>query len=158
MNVRSRGFYGEQIKRYFEQFPKNQIKIYLYEDYRSDGRSVMEDILKFLEIDSSYVPANRTWTPPSGNPRIPFVKSLTKKSNWNPLVIKALKRILPRKQIQHLLRVINLVNSAERPELDTETRLKLVDFYRDDILMLQELLDRDLSSWLEVSGCQAPNF
>ena len=36
------GFYYEQIKRYFELFDRNQIKIYLYEDWNNNPDKVLK--------------------------------------------------------------------------------------------------------------------
>jgi hypothetical protein len=46
-------------------------------------------------------------------------------------------------------RTRNRVLATEKPTLDAELRRKLVSIYRDDILQLQDLLQRDLSSWLD---------
>jgi hypothetical protein len=39
-----------------------------------------------------------------------------------------------------------------RPELDPETRAKLVVHFRADVERLQQLIDRDLSGWLRVDS------
>ena len=35
-----------------------------------------------------------------------------------------------------------------KPKLSVETRLQLLQEYRDDILKLQDLIQQDLSKWL----------
>lgn len=44
-------------------------------------------------------------------------------------------------------------NTGEKndPELDAETRQALVDYFREDILCLEKLIERDLSHWLVAS-------
>ena len=38
-----RGFYGEQLERYFARFDRSQIRIYLFEDLRADPVSLCQD-------------------------------------------------------------------------------------------------------------------
>jgi hypothetical protein len=42
--LRSRGYYGRQLKTYYDQFPPNQIKVYLYEDFSDSPHQVITDI------------------------------------------------------------------------------------------------------------------
>ena len=43
-----------------------------------------------------------------------------------------------------------LSKNLVKPGLDPEIRRQLIDFYREDILRLQDLIGRDLSAWLAV--------
>jgi hypothetical protein len=53
------GFYGEQLSRYFELFPREQIHVCFFDDLLRDPVSVMQGIFAFLGIDSSFRPALR---------------------------------------------------------------------------------------------------
>ncbi|MFZ8805846.1 MAG: sulfotransferase family protein, partial [Candidatus Calescibacterium sp.] len=48
------GLYYEHVKRYLETFPKQNVKIIIYDDLKNDTSSVMKDICRFLEIDENY--------------------------------------------------------------------------------------------------------
>jgi len=50
------GFYYEQVKRYFDTFPREQIKIYLYDDFKARPTQVVQDIFRFLKVDDSFQP------------------------------------------------------------------------------------------------------
>ena len=43
--------YWYQLARYLRLFPKNQIKVALFEDLIDDCQSVMEDMFRFLELE-----------------------------------------------------------------------------------------------------------
>jgi hypothetical protein len=47
------------------------------------------------------------------------------------------------------LKQIQQLNLSTAPKLPSELRLKLLNFYREDIFKLEGLLDRDLSIWLK---------
>lgn len=55
-HIRRIGFYYGQLKRYFDLFRKNQIRVYLYEDFKCDPIKMLLDIFSFLEIDNTFIP------------------------------------------------------------------------------------------------------
>jgi hypothetical protein len=64
--------------------------------------------------------------------------------------MRSARLVAPARVRAMAMRVRNRLLAAEKPTIDVDLRRKLVAIYRDDILQLQELLHRDLSSWLEV--------
>jgi len=42
-----------------------------------------------------------------------------------------------------------VIRDLEKPRFSPELRLELTEYYYEDINRLQDLLDRDLSHWLE---------
>lgn len=144
---KQRGFYYPQLKRYFDQFDKNQIKVYLYEDLQSDAIGLVQDIFRFINVDDTFVPNTSQKHNVS---RIPRNKVLDKLFRQPNSMKSSLKPFLPsslRKQIKTNL--INL-NFQKKPQLLPEVRKQFIDEYREDILKLQELIQRDLSRWLKV--------
>lgn len=98
-----RGFYGKFLTRYFEHFPKEQIKVFLYEDLVDDPKTVVRDCFEFLGVD-------------------PDVQiDTSKKHNVNP----------------------------KAPALPLQIHRRLLNIYREDVLNLQKMIHRDLSSWLQ---------
>jgi len=50
------GLYAEQVKRYLGLFPRENIRIFLYEDYQRDAAGMMSDTFRFLGVDVSFCP------------------------------------------------------------------------------------------------------
>jgi len=50
-SYKRRGMYAEQLKRYYELFPKDQILIVKSEDWFNKPKQVFERIITFLELD-----------------------------------------------------------------------------------------------------------
>ena len=48
------GLYFEQLKRYFDTFNYEQIKVYLYEDLNDDPKALFKEMCRFLEINQDY--------------------------------------------------------------------------------------------------------
>lgn len=141
---KDKGFYGQQLQRYYEAFPKEQIKVYLFEDLCRNPIDVVQDIFAYIGVEPSFEP-DMAKKNVSGVPKnVALQRLLTRK---NP--IKAVgKRLLPKQFRKNLSNSIQAKNLGEKPTLLPETRAELLDLYRDDILLLQGLIERDLSAWL----------
>lgn len=142
-HYKQRGFYYSQLKRYFDKFEGKQIKVYLYTDLKPNPLSVVKDMLQFLEIDEPFTPdvslkLNVTGVPKNKLLHYAFVKLNPFKAFIEPLI--------PAKLHLQLNKLKN--NNLAKKSLSREVRRELVKEYRDDILKLQELIQRDLSPWL----------
>ncbi|HEX6895667.1 MAG TPA: sulfotransferase [Bryobacteraceae bacterium] len=50
------GLYAEQVKRYLDLFPRQNILIYLYEDYVRDPEGVLKETFRFLDVNAAFRP------------------------------------------------------------------------------------------------------
>ncbi len=142
-----RGFYYRQLKRYYERFSPEQIRVYLYEDLVNEALQMIRELYDFLGVNSTYRPNLAMVAQPSGKPRNPLVQvALT-----TVLAHRSqLKRFVPRR-LRPELRMLEqevIRRLAPKPPLNPETRRWLIEVYRSDILNLQDLIRRDLSHWL----------
>ncbi len=46
----------ENLNRYLEHFPKENILVLIYDDYKKDTVKTYQQVLKFLEVDTSFLP------------------------------------------------------------------------------------------------------
>lgn len=138
------GFYHEQLKRYFDLFDKSQIRVYLYEDLNEDPSGTLRDIFRFLEVDESFIPDTSARLNVSGVPRNKALHSLV--TNLNRPTIKS---FVPNRLLKALREPVRSRVLTKPPQLLPEVRGRLIEVFREDILRLQELIDRDLSGWLE---------
>ena len=150
------GFYYAQLKRYFDRFEREQIRVYLHEELRDDPIRVLKDIHEFLGVDTTFVadvqrkhnvssaPADQRWYALytfllGQNP----VKSIVR-----PFLPRGVRR-------RFFAEVYNRVTTSREDQtpakapLPAEARQQLMKTYRDDILRLQGLIGRDLSNWLQ---------
>jgi len=139
-----KGFYYEQLKRYYKLFAASQIKVYLFEELCNDPMGLLRSIYNFLGVDADFVP-DLTKCNVSGVPKSKaFQALLTQK---NPIK-SAAKALLPGSLRRSLYRELKTRNLGEKPVLSVETRHQLQALYREDTLQLQTLINRDLSHWL----------
>lgn len=141
---KDQGFYYQQLKAYYEIFNPEQIKICLYEDFVTNPIAIMQEIFAFLDIDSDFIPDMSERHNSSKIPRNKAWHQFLDKPN----VIKStVKHLLPLNFRQNLKQNAKEKNLF-KPTLDSKIREHLRSEYREDILQLQDLIDRDLSLWL----------
>lgn len=138
------GFYHVQIKRYFELFEENQIKVYLYKDLHDNSDSLLKNIFNFLAVDETFVPDVSVKYNPSGIPKNNIFHNFVEQPNLMKSVLKPLFPVDIRTIIRTNLKKMNLV----KPQLPLKVRKEILPIFQDDILKLQDLIQRDLSEWL----------
>jgi hypothetical protein len=145
-HYRRKGYYHEQLSRYYELFEEDQIRVYLYEDLRERPEAVLADIFHFLEVDDAFVADTSERYNVSGVPRSRAARALvTRLNSVLPAVKPVLQRVLPYRVRQKIKgRVFE-----KPPGISPEVRAQLTEEYREDVEKLQGLIGRDLSGWLE---------
>jgi hypothetical protein len=144
-HYKSMGFYHEQLTRYYEFFEREQIQVYLYEDFNEDPVGTTQSIFRFLEVDDTFVPDTSRRLNVSSIPRSYALQALIK--NPNPLK-SILQAVLPRGLRQQIAVNLHERNLKGAPPMDEEIRKELTEAYREDITKLEGLIGRDLSGWL----------
>ena len=139
------GRYAEGISAYKQRFP--HVFVTLYEDL-ADQRRLLDGIFDFLELERIELQGDRLQANASGAPRSRLALSLFDTAGR---LASPIRTILP---YSARVRLAKLRESARRrllrqPGMSAEQRGRLRSILRDDILRLQEIIDRDLSSWLE---------
>ena len=134
------GCYHANLKPYYDNFPRSQIRVYLQEDWSTDPGRVLHEIFEFLEVDTGFqVKVERR------NVTTLYKSKKLRRLFINPnRVERWLKRMLPGSWLQGLEAWNELAALPFSPEL----RRELTDSFRSDIQALQNLIDRDLSHWL----------
>jgi hypothetical protein len=138
------GFYYERMKRYFDLFPREQIRTYLFEDFKRDPTAIVQDLYEYLGVSREFVPDTGVRHNPANVPRSKVLNRVF----YHPRVIRGAKAVLPQR-VQTMAKGLRQRNLRPAPTFPRELRARLQDVYREDILRLEALLDRDLSSWLE---------
>ena len=150
-HYKSLGFYAEQVKRYYDMFGRSQVHIYLYEDLRNRPLLLMKEIFEILRVDSSFAP-NISQSYNVGY--VPGSPALEKGFYKTKALARSLKKHIPQRLHWRVNRALAIAERAELrnrvspPPLAEEIRMSLLEDYREDILKLEELLQRDLSHWL----------
>lgn len=139
------GYYFADLQRYFNTFHAEQIRVYLYEEWKEEPVKLLQDLFHFIGVDEDFVPDMRIQHNVGGLPRSQWL------NHWlrNPTRSKEfLKHLMPRTLQRSLVQTLLRRNLEHPPAFDPALRAELTERYRDDILQVQKLLQRDLSHWL----------
>lgn len=148
LQYREVGKIGEQIERVYSCFPRERIKVVLFEDFVSDTLAVYKDILSFLGVSYN----GRTEFKKINPSKIYYSKLLRfgiRKTYFllRPLIRGAKKMFgVESFGIFPALRKMNTKIEPRKP-LAPEFRKKLVEEFSEDIKKLSRLIHRDLSLW-----------
>lgn len=141
------GFYYKQIEPFYDLFGKDQLKIYLFEDFQKDSVAVVKDIFSYLNVDTSFTPdVSRKLNAAPSDSRNKIIDDLITKENTLKKILRPLIPLHLRQEISQKIKATNKANNYNK--LYWKIRKVLVQTYKSDILQLQELIDRDLSHWL----------
>jgi hypothetical protein len=136
------GQYGSQLKRFKDVFDESAVKVFLYDELKSNAEVVMSDLFEFIGVDASFSPNLSVWDNVSGIPR-------------NYSVYKAFKKVesffsgrpygdrISRAAARHSKDML------DRPSIDKPCRDFLIEHLADEVQALSEILGKDLSHWLK---------
>jgi hypothetical protein len=135
------GLYHDQLKRYLNLFPRNQIKVILFEELAKNPISTMQEVYSYLGVESTFQPTLANINPNTGVPR-------------DTLINRILQWMICQIPRDHRLSrgIRRLQPWSDYPVASLSMRNKLVGYFREDILRLETLIEKDLSSWLEVDA------
>ena len=141
----SAGCCSHFIEAYVERFPKEQLHISFYDDLKADPQGYMRCLFAFLRVRRDFTPdLSHRRNVSGGEVRDPVLRAL-----WTG---SAAARLALRPYVAKGLRdwAFNRVtrNLVATP-MPADTRRKLVNIYRDEVLRLQSLTGRDLTHWLD---------
>ena len=134
--------YHEQLSRYFERFPREQIHVFLIDDLKRDAAGAVQEVYRFLAIDSTFTPDFETAHNVGGVPSSRFLESVL----TNRAVRSAVEPLIPKRSADWVRR-LRTGNMRKAPPLPSELRKELTDRFNDDILRTSDLIGRSLEHW-----------
>lgn len=145
------GLFGKYVEKLLEIFPRHQVLIIIFEDFRKGPQTIYEEILRFINVRSDgrqeFPPVNASFEnrsklmatlfhPPQFVYQ-PFMKFI---SLFGVNFMKGVSVVYNR------IEKLNVTQAKKEP-LDPQFRQELQDFFKQDIEKLADIVDRDLSEW-----------
>ncbi len=133
------GFYAKHLQRFRDVFPAPQVRVLLYERYRSAPARTLADLLAFLGVDPDW-PVDIT-----RRHNVTLVPRWARLQRRLRPVTRVLRRLAP--SVVERLRDSTRVPLGRGPTADE--RARVIARYADDVERLQDLVQADLSAWLD---------
>ncbi|RJX18278.1 MAG: hypothetical protein C4575_11000 [Desulforudis sp.] len=141
-----RALYYEQIRRYYEIFNPEQIKIFIYEEFFKEKELSCRDCYQFLNVEDNFKPVF-TRKNMGGSIRFKCIRSIL--NTENAIIRNITKKIIPikaRNIIKDKLISFN-TNENDKKIMNNEEKKILNDLFQKDIYNLEKLLNRKIDTW-----------
>lgn len=140
------GLYYNMVKKFKANFKEN-IHIVIYDDFIADTQNELSKIFSFLNISECVINTNEKYMVGGWQWKSSFLKKLFLKKNFFK---KLIGFILPFQSFKKILRN-SLVKVFSIPvvKMKDATKRSLLNFYKEDIKKLSNIIDRDLKIWLK---------
>lgn len=138
--------YYQQLKRYRDRFKPEQIKVIIFEEFKSANERIFSEILEFLGVESNFTPE---YAAINVNKEVKF-KAINNLIN-NP-VAKSISKNLLSQEFNDFVRD-NIVekllwHQAPKATMPEEIKLQLKQQYQPEVAKISDLLQLDLlSKW-----------
>lgn len=145
------GRYGEQLEHLFQVFPREQVHVLRYKELVDEPARSIDAICEFLGVEAGLVdsiPSSNMSGWADDTPTNTLLRrtiragaalgSLAPPQAWRRVskpIVRALRRDTP-----------------HRPHLETTQRRELVEYFREDVAVLERLLGRPFHDWVSDSG------
>lgn len=141
LHYRKRVDYTNQLMRFLESFPGENVKTIIYDDFRADNAGVMRQVMEFLGVDADFTPDYKD----VNQSKVPRFRTL------NYILRSPAPRILAKKMIPTRiyeplqLKVQSLLMKPEKKSsLDPELERELKREFKPEVECFGELMNRDL--------------
>ncbi len=129
------GYYYKQLKRYYDVFGKENIKVFLYEELIGDFSRLYTDILIFLNLRNQKI-SKIEKTNASYTPKIYLIRKLMKHTKFK----KIIGNIVPQ-NIRSKIKIYNMSKSI----LNENDKIYLYNKFKNDIRQLEVLIEKKIS-------------
>jgi len=148
-----RSMYFKYLQRFIKLFPRENIKVMIFEDIKRGPDSYLADVFAFLEVDANFRPSTMLTVSNRRRPRQKS-RSLIRVKNFireNLLgggkAGAAIARRLRKSGAGELFFKLN--RGKEYPELSPAKRAELNQIFKSDVEGLSEFAGRDLTFWFK---------
>ena len=134
------GCYYSQVKRYIDIFGKDNVCVMLHDDLKTDNIKFTNKVLDFLNLDiDNQINFNTPFNTYKSSD-LKIINLLYSKSYIRKTVSSFFPKVL-------LDKINKLLFSEKKISISSELDLKLYELFYEDILLLEEMLEIDLSAW-----------
>lgn len=131
--------YSDSIKEYQKYFDDNQMKVFLYDQFRKDPISMVKEIFGFLKVDLNFQPS--------------FEKehnvSTIQRYAPDSFIFKCISffgKVFRKLRLKRMAETIE-GKKIKKLKLSQETNMRLKKYFNSEIIELEKLLGKDLTIW-----------
>ena len=141
--------YAEQVRRYHAAFPREQVLVLIYDDFRRDNEATVRKVMRFLDVDDTVeieaIEANPTVAVRSLRLNNTVGALYEGRGPFGRAVSATVKALTPERLRRSAYMAVRrkLVYGKPQPP-DEEVTVQLRRRFKGEVVALSEYLDRDL--------------
>ncbi len=151
------GQYARQMKKVYQFFSPDQVKVVIFEELKHDPIKILRDIFQFVSVSESFMPNMAVKNQTKGGSRFRLITQITHGRPSSMLVRNLGRALIPfslRTSIRRKLVAYNRINK-QKLEFTESARKTLVDYYKNEVDEVEILLNREIIAWRE---CEEKTF
>lgn len=150
------GYYGTQLQVVQSLFPREQLLVYMFEELAADPRGVARRLYEFIGVDPNVVPRSlNERVNVNGRPRWRLLAKIVHRiheRSWGPSrimsnLVGSIKRVRPIRRFVRAILYDENARSGDWRGLFAQFPDHIVARYEQEISILEQLFERDLSAW-----------
>jgi len=143
-DLKNVGRYAKHLARFYEYFPREQVRVFLYEQIRAEPQKFLRKLYEYIGVDPTFEPPSTQIT--YNRVVLPHMQKLLGAAGlgWTIKAVKAtpLGRWIKRRRSGGATTSLCQVDPALQPQFQAVRR-----HFEDDINQLESLLQANLSLW-----------
>jgi hypothetical protein len=145
--------YSPQIERFFELIPATQRHVIVFDDFKSDTAQIFQETQRFLGLEPIAKDSFERVNSAHGHRSQLLAKLVLSPSPLLRPIVNGARQLARRQKGGWIEKAKQWMRRPQkRTPLTSEFRSELADFFAEDVQTLSQLLDRDLTHWVN----QAP--
>ena len=148
------GKYGDYLKQCFDIFERSQIHIIIYHDMKKQNEKVVKELYEFSGVKPFNIESSIRSTKHNTSLYVkPSFSSLLKiriffMYRYNDNKTRLYKKSIYSRIIGKLIEIVLIAPSNNvKPVISNDMKQKIFNIYKEDIKMLEKLMDRNLQEW-----------
>ena len=133
------GEYSKQVQRYLDVFGTSKVKVILFEDFKTDTRGTVNEVLKFLNVPETHSMEISEVHNPFSVPKTRLAQQIIS----NEALRRLAQRFVPKPARDLVIHKL-LFKRTPKPQMPESARAFLQEYYREDVSILRAMLNREL--------------
>jgi len=144
------GLYANYLKILYNYFPKEQVTVALYSDFKFSPLSLCQEIFKKIGIDSSFIPNTEVKHNVTNKTRSKTIaRAIKHVLRKNGRIRNFLVRLIPSNKAYKYGEILRSVNKTNKKYSNMQSSVRdfLVNFYKPHNDELEKMINKNLSDW-----------
>jgi hypothetical protein len=148
------GSYYSYLKMYLQEFKREQMCVLLFDDFVKNRQKFYSSLFQFVDVNSNFLPDTSVILRKGGKAEIKNKQINKLLFNQDSILRSAVSSMIKPFTTPDQRRLLSwkvrnaFIQRKTSSSLPEELKQNLINFYREDILKTQDLVNVDLSNWL----------